>query len=66
MEILRRLEPDGPVNYLLAILYSREGDEQRAVQCYVHACAQEPSYVHRGNLDPEISALIKKYDLNNL
>lgn len=66
MEILRRLEPDGPVNYLLAILYSREGDEQSAVQCYVHACAQEPSYVHRGNLDPEISALIKKYDLNNL
>ena len=64
MEILRGLETTGAVNYLLAILYSREGDEKNAVQCYIHACAQEPSYVHRGNLDPEISALIRKYDLN--
>ena len=63
MEILQGLEPTGPVNYLLAIIYSRQGDERKAVQCYIHACAQEPSYVHRGNLDPEISALIRKYDL---
>lgn len=63
-EILCGLERTAAVDYLLAILYSREGDEQNAVQCYIHACAREPSYVHRGNLDPEISALIRKYDLN--
>ena len=40
------------------------GNEQMAVQCYLHACAKEPSYVHRGNLDPEISALIKAFALN--
>lgn len=64
-EILKNLERTAAVDYLLAILYSRDGDEQNAVQCYLHACAREPSYVHRGNLDPEISALIRKYDLNS-
>lgn len=53
------------VEYLLSILYSREGDEQSAVQSYINACAQDQSLVHRGNLDPEIASLIKKYDLNN-
>ena len=49
---------------LLAILYARQGDEQEAVRRYLTACRQEPSYVHRGNLDPEISRLIKAYRLN--
>ena len=64
MLILENLEKTPQVNYLLAILYSRNGQEQKAVQCYMDACRQEPSYVHRGNLDPEISALIKLYGLN--
>lgn len=62
--ILENLERTAQVNYLLAILYSRNGKEQEAVQCYMNACRQEPSYVHRGNLDPEISALIRLYGLN--
>lgn len=64
MLILQNLERTAQVNYLLAILYSRNGDAQKAVQCYLDACRQEQSYVHRGNLDPEISALIKLYGLN--
>lgn len=64
MLILQNLERTAQVNYLLAILHSRNGDIQKAVQCYMDACKQEPSYVHRGNLDPEISALIKMYGLN--
>lgn len=64
MLILQNLERTPQVNYLLAILHSRNGDIQKAVQCYMDACKQEPSYVHRGNLDPEISALIKMYGLN--
>lgn len=64
MLILKDLERIPQVNYLLAILYSRLGNEKEAVQCYLNACRQDPSYVHRGNLDPEISALIKLYGLN--
>jgi len=64
LEILEPMERTAVVNYMLAILYSRLGDEQRAVQCYILACGQERTYVNRGNLDPEISALIKKYNLN--
>ncbi len=52
------------VDYLLSVLYSREGDEQNAVTRYLAACAADRSLVHRGNLDPEISSLIKKYGLN--
>lgn len=64
LAILEPLERSAQVNYLLAVLYSRTGRTQEAVQCYMHACSQEPSYVHRGNLDPEISALIRSYGLN--
>ena len=64
MEILSKLKPTAPVNYLMAILYSRMGNEQEAVSRYLQSCSQDPSYVHRGNLDPEISQLIKAYRLN--
>lgn len=63
MAILRNLERTAPVNYMLAVLYSREGDDQQAVQCYLDACREEPTYVHRGNLDPEIAELIRRYNL---
>lgn len=52
------------VNYLLALIYARRGDDQNAVQNYMNACEQDASFVSRGNLDPEISALIRKYGLN--
>ena len=63
-EILEGLEPDDKVEYLLAILYSRLGDDKEAVRHYLNAVALNRSYIHRGNLDPEISALIRKYGLN--
>ena len=64
MRILESLERTAQVNYMLAVLYSRRGDEQKAVECYVRSCSQDPTYVHRGNLDPEISVLIRRYGLN--
>ena len=64
MAILQNCERNAKVDYLLAVLYSRDGDDRNAVQHYLDACHQDPSYINRGNLDPEISALIKKYDLN--
>ena len=64
MAILAPLERTPQVDYLLAILFSRRGEDEKAVQHYLDACRKEPSYRHRGNLDPEISALIKTYGLN--
>lgn len=64
LEILER-QPESPeVQYMLAILKSRLGDVQGAVNCYLEACRKDPVYVSRGNLDPEISVLIKMYNLN--
>ena len=64
MQILEGLDRTAQVNYMLAVLYSRRGDEQKAVECYVRSCSQDPSYIHRGNLDPEIAVLIRRYGLN--
>lgn len=64
LDILEKHEKTPETNYLLAILYSRTGDPEKAVDCYMRACRQNGSYVYRGNLDPEISVLIKTYGLN--
>ena len=64
MDILSKMYPSAPVNYLIALLIARLGNEEEAVARYLRACAQDPSYVHRGNLDPEIAYLIKAYNLN--
>ena len=64
LKILESIDRTDKVNYMLAILYSRRGDYRSAVECYLRACSQNRHFVHRGNLDPEISDLIKKYGLN--
>lgn len=64
MNILKDLPKTAQVNYMLALLYSRTGDEKNAVECYIRSCRQDGSFVFRGNLDPEVAALIKKYNLN--
>ena len=64
MSILKDMEPTAEVNYLMAILYARRGEEQSAVEHYLQSCRQNHSFIYRGNLDPEISYLIKKYSLN--
>lgn len=64
MRILEECEPTPQVNYMMAILHSRFGDERSAVEKYLTACKQDGAYVFRGQLDPEISVLIRKYNLN--
>ena len=64
LDILQRLDRTAEVDYMLAVVYARMEDERSAVECYLRACRQNPAFVHRGNLDPEISALIRKYQLN--
>lgn len=66
LQILEQLTGEkrtAEVNYMLAIVYSRIGQVQDAVQCYLNSVEQEPFFRHRGNLDPEISVLIKQYGL---
>ena len=57
LAILERLHRTDQVNYMLAIVYSRLGETEKAVRCYEEACRMNPGFVHRGNLDPEISRL---------
>ena len=63
MAILECCEESAQVDYMLALLYSREGNDREAVRKYLESCKLNPQYVHRGNLDPEISRLIKQYQL---
>ena len=64
LDILLRLEQTDRVCYLLALVYSRLGKTDEAAELYVKACSLNPALVSRGNLDPEISKLIKAYGLN--
>ena len=64
LEILEALQETDRVNYLLAVIYSRQGRDKEAVEHYLRACRETPNYWHRGNLDPEISELIKRYNLS--
>lgn len=63
LEILESLEKVPKVEYLKALLYSRTGRDISALEAYDNACRQDVSFVHRGNLDPEIRELKNKYKL---
>lgn len=65
LAILETLPETDQVHYMLAVIYSRQGRDRDAVEHYLKACKLTPSYWHRGNLDPEIAALIKRYNLNS-
>ena len=54
------------IDYMLAVIYSRQGKNKEAVERYLKACDLTPSFWHRGNLDPEISELIKRYNLSDI
>ena len=64
MSILQEIERTPAVNYMLAVLYARNEDDEKAVEHYLAACKEDRSYVFRGNLDPEIYVLIQRYGLN--
>ena len=64
LSILTKQDDKATVNYLLALIYWRLGNENEAVEHYLKACRQDPSYVYRGNLDPEISVMVQLYGLS--
>ena len=65
LQVLQTLPRDARRDYMLAVVYSRLGDERLAVEYFLNSVEQDSSMRHRGNLDPEISSLIKKYGIFN-
>jgi hypothetical protein len=61
--ILKKLPDSAKKDYMLAIIYVREGADQKAVQSFIDSVTKDPSMKFRANLDPEMSQLIKKYGI---
>lgn len=57
LAIMSAQKPTADVDYMLAILYLRTGNQEQALRHYQKACEADPSKVFRGNLDPEIQKL---------
>lgn len=66
MTILQDLPQTAQIEYLKAIIYARQNDDQNAVQCFMNAARADRTYFNRGNLDPEIRAIIRRYNLDAL
>lgn len=64
LEILEQTTESAKQIYLLAILYSRRGLEEKAAKYFLKAKEMDIKMAYRGGLDPEISYLINKYNLN--
>lgn len=50
---------DARAEYLEALLLSRAGERQKAVECFMKCLGMDPSMRHRANLDPEMSEVVK-------
>lgn len=57
LAIMSVQKPTPDVDYMLAILYLRTGNQDQALRHYQKSCEADPSKVFRGNLDPEIQKL---------
>lgn len=65
LAILEHLPEGAKRDYLLAVVYYRLGREREAVEKFLQSCSADNAMIFRGNLDPEISELIKKYRIVN-
>ena len=66
LAILSDMEKTATVDYMLALVHSRLGDDAPAVEHYLNSCRQDRSMISRGNLDPEIYALVRRYGLDDI
>lgn len=57
-EVLCRLSEEATVEYLKAIACARMGRIEEGQEAFRRACALQPNFEYRGNLDPEIRELI--------
>lgn len=63
--ILENLPDSENVLYLKAVVYARTGREEQAQAAFLKACELKPAFWHRGNLDPEISYIVQRFNLSN-
>ena len=64
-QILEALPDSENVLYLKAVVYARTDREEQAKEAFLKACELKPAFWHRGNLDPEISDLVQRFNLSN-
>ncbi|QIK60161.1 hypothetical protein G7050_10100 [Dysgonomonas sp. HDW5A] len=64
-DLLTNLTPTGNTEYLLAILCSRMQKEREAVSHLLKSYELDPSKIYRSKLDPEVTALIRKHNLQS-
>ena len=61
--ILETKEPNADILYLLAIIYSRDNEVEKAVNALLRSAELDHRKVFRAQLDPELNRLIEKYNL---
>lgn len=64
-DLLTNLTPTGNTEYLLAILCSRMQKEREAMSHLLKSYELDSSKVYRSQLDPEVTALIRKHNLQS-
>ena len=62
--ILLNEKEDADSQYLLSVLFSRKGNNEKGVKYFLRSVELDRSKVWRGALDPEINKLIEMYNLN--
>lgn len=61
LSVLSELDaPDAKADYLGAVLLARTGRQDLAEEYFMRSVRKDPSMVHRANLDPELSDIVKK------
>ncbi len=63
IKVLEQLNSNSYTSYLLAVAKTRVGDEASAIEFLLKSIKQDKSMKFRANLDPEIKALCKKFNL---
>lgn len=63
LRILEKSPQTAEAKYMMAILNARLGHEQQAVLLLLSAAEMNAQMKSRANLDPELSVLVKKYNL---
>ncbi len=63
LRILEKLAQTAETQYMQAILNARLGHEERAIRLLLSAAEMNRMMRSRANLDPELSILVKKYNL---
>lgn len=63
LRIFGNLPQTADIKYMQAILQARLGNEEQAVRLLLSAVDMDEKMKFRANLDPELSALVKKYGL---